>query len=130
MRILSLLALPVALASTTIPQLALAADGPGCFPEVNWTESFLNGQVDPNNHLLEGEWDVIANGRLHTLEVLEIDAAAGWFFGYYNGEAIQGSWSETERAAAGAQTLGALGGADPSSSCAWPRRRGTRRSCR
>lgn len=99
MRIVSLLALSMSIASATVSNLALAADGPGCFPEVNWTESFPNGQSDPNNHLIEGEWSVIANGRLHTLEVLGIDVAGGWFYGYYNGEAIQGGWSETERKA-------------------------------
>ena len=72
------LALTLATATTLFGNTAQAApSGPGCFPELNWTEPFVPAVLDPNNHLFEGEWKVVANGRLHTLEVLEVDAAAG-----------------------------------------------------
>ncbi len=93
----SAIALPIILASAIVPNTALAAEGPGCFPELNWTEAFPHAESDPSNYLIEGEWEFIANGRRHTLEVLGIDAESRSFFGYYNGEAIQGNWIETER---------------------------------
>lgn len=100
MRTITALTLTLATATTLFESTAQAApSGPGCFPELNWTEPFVPAVLDPNSHLFEGEWKVVANGRLHTLEVLEVDAAAGWFSAYYNGELIQGAWYEDERKA-------------------------------
>jgi len=76
---------------------AVASDGPGCYPEYSWSSAFLNPLLDPNNHLVPGEWTAITNGRIHQFEVMDVDAASGSFWGQFNGEDIQGVWEVTER---------------------------------
>ena len=65
---------------------------PGCFP----SSAIWGGPYNVPSTLPLGEWHVMANGRIHFLQITSVSGSE--VTGDYNGEAlVHGSWDSTTR---------------------------------